>query len=89
MEKVFDLNGTQFIEGNGKRLTQYDRVLRHLREKGNITSLQAFRDYGITRLSAIIFNLRQDGYIIVNEFITRKNRYGDKVSFAKYILKGE
>lgn len=78
----------QFERGNGKRLTQYDRVLRHLKEKGNITSLQAFREYGITRLSAVIFNLRRDGYIIVNEFITRKNRYGDKVSFAKYILKG-
>ena len=80
---------TQFEKGNGKRLTQYDRVLRHLKEKGNITSLQAFREYGITRLSAVIFNLRKDGYIIVDEFITRANRYGDKVSFAKYILKGE
>ena len=89
MEKQFNLDGVQFNAGTKKRTTQYDRVLRHLTERGNITSLQAFREYGITRLSAIIFNLRADGYNIVSEFITRKNRYGDKVSFAKYILKGE
>lgn len=77
----------QFEKGNGKRLTQYDRVLRHLKEKGSITSLQAFREYGIMRLSAIIFNLRKDGYNIENENITRKNRYGDKIWFAKYVLK--
>lgn len=79
----------QFERGNGKRLTQYDRILAYLKEHGSITSLQAIRLFGATRLSAVIFNLRKDGYIIVDEFITRKNRYGDKVSFAKYILKGE
>jgi len=86
METIFELNNKQFNEGNGKRLTQYDRVLRHLRERGNITSLQAFRDYGITRLSAIIFNLRKDGYNITSEYMSRKNRYGDKVKFVKYVL---
>ena len=81
------MEGTErFEKGNGKRLTHYDRVLRHLKEKGSITSLQAFREYGITRLSAVIFNLRKDGYVIENENITRKNRYGDKIWFAKYIL---
>ena len=28
---------TQFEKGNGKRLTQYDMVLIHLKEKGRIT----------------------------------------------------
>lgn len=76
----------QFVKGNGKRLTQYDRVLQFLKEKGSITSLQAFREFGATRLSAIIFNLRRNGYCIVNEYITKKNRYGDKITFAKYVL---
>ena len=79
----------QFEKGNGKRLTQYDRVLMYLKEKGSITSLQAIRLFGATRLSAIIYNLRNDGYNITNETITKQNRYGDKVHFAKYILKGE
>ena len=66
--------------------THYDRVLTHLKEKGHITSLEAFREYGLTRLSAIIFNLRKDGYNITSDKVGRKNRYGKMVYFAKYIL---
>ncbi len=73
------------------KITLKDRVLMHLYAKGNITSLQAFRDYGATRLSAIIYDLRAEGNNIETTYITRKNRYGDRVTFAKYILhqKGE
>ena len=66
--------------------THYDRVLGHLKEKGHITSLEAFREYGLTRLSAIIFNLRKDGYNITSDKVGRKNRYGKMVYFAKYTL---
>ena len=69
-----------------KRVTHYDRILNHLRFKGSITSLQAFREYGITRLSAVIFDLRQNGYNITSTNVGRLNRYGDKVYFAKYTL---
>lgn len=71
-----------------KKITQYDRVLQHLQlnRKNGITSLQAFREYGITRLSAVIYDLRRDGYEIKSDFVARKNRYGEIVHFAKYTL---
>ena len=69
--------------------THYLRVLRHLKEKGHITSLEAFREYGLTRLSAVIFNLRQDGFDIASDKVGRKNRYGKMVYFAKYTLRGK
>lgn len=70
------------------RLTQRDRILRHLKDFGSITSWQSFTEYGITRLSAIIYNLKHiDGYDFVEEWQTRTNRYGEKTSFKKYILK--
>ena len=69
-----------------KKITHSDRILSYLQEKGHITSWQAIREFGITRLSAVIFNLRNDGYNIVSESMSRKNRYGDKVTFAKYVL---
>lgn len=72
-----------------QRETHYDRVLRHLKDFKGITSWQAFEWYGITRLSAIIFELRNDGYNIESETLKMKNRYGDPVHFAKYVLKGE
>lgn len=71
------------------KYTQKDRVLRHLQDFGNITSWESFKEYGITRLSAIIYMLKRDGYIFGEEWISTKNRYNEKTSFKKYILKGE
>ena len=66
--------------------THYDRILRHLRDYGKITSYEAFEDYGNTRLSATIFLLRKDGYKITSNKVGRKNRYGKVVYFAEYRL---
>ena len=70
-----------------KRVTQKDRVLQFIKEKGSITSLDAFRELGCTRLSAVIFNLKEEGYEFDTKFESRKNRWGDPVSFARYSLK--
>lgn len=70
-----------------KRVTHVDRVLEYLKEKGSITSWEAIKEFGNTRLSASIFLLREEGYNIETTFENAKNRYGDKISYAKYILK--
>lgn len=70
-------------------MTQKERILKHLQDFGSITSWEAIKEYGCTRLSAYIYLLRKDGYIIENENVTTKNRYGDAVTFAKYQIKIE
>lgn len=65
-----------------------DRVLQYLKENKSITSLEAIKEFGATRLSAIIFNLRKE-HNITTQYETSKNRYGDSVSYARYILEGE
>lgn len=65
-----------------------DRVLQYLKENKSITSLEAIEEFGATRLSAIIYNLRKE-YKITTQYETSKNRYGDSVSYARYILEGE
>lgn len=70
-----------------KRVTQKDRVLDFIRKEGNITSLDAIRELGCTRLSAVIFNLKEEGYEFETKFEARKNRWGDTVSFARYSFK--
>lgn len=67
--------------------THEDRVLNHLMEYGSITSLEAIKKYGNTRLSGTIFNLRQKGWNIVTNMIYVKTRYGKKVKVAEYKLK--
>lgn len=65
-----------------------DRVLQYLKENKSITSLEAIKEFGATRLSAIIYNLRKE-HKITTQYETSKNRYGDSVSYARYILEGE
>lgn len=65
------------------------RVLEHLKNNRGITSMEAFERYGATRLSAIIYNLRDDGYVIKNVHRESLNRYGNKVRFVEYQLIGE
>ena len=62
------------------------RLLNYLEAKGSITSLEAFKELGETRLSATIFNLRQKGYNIQDIWKEEVNRYGDKTRFKQYFL---
>lgn len=64
------------------------KVLEHLQNNGSITSWEAIENYGATRLSAIIFNLRKKHIIdSVDKIFTDK--YGDTSTFTKYIYRGE
>lgn len=72
-----------------KRLTKTERVLRHLQEFGSITSWEAIKEYGATRLSAIIYTLKKKGYIFEDETIEFTDRYGYPGHFKKYILTGK
>lgn len=65
---------------------QKEAVLYHLQQFQTITSLEAIKEYGATRLSGIIFNLRKDGYNIQSLPFIRKNRFGNTVTLAKYYL---
>lgn len=69
-----------------ERMTQNERVLRHLSDFGSITSHVAMRDYGIMRLASRVADLKRQGYAIVSERETAENRYGEKVSYARYRL---
>ena len=65
--------------------SQSDAVLWHLKTYGSITSYEAIKEYGATRLSAIIFNHRKEGYNIDSMPLTKKTRFGRNTTIAKYI----
>ncbi len=69
-----------------KTLTQNQRIIRHLKDKGSITALEAMKEYGIMRLSSRVCELKDQGYLIRSEFVSSKNRYNESVSFSKYSL---
>ena len=63
---------------------QADAILWHLKTYGNITSYEAIKEYGATRLSAIIFNHRKNGYKIESIPLKKKTRFGRTTTIAKY-----
>lgn len=55
-------------------MTQDELVLKHLRESGSITPLEALQLYGCFRLSARIYSLRSRGYDIETDYVTRDGK---------------
>lgn len=68
------------------KITQCDMILRHLRDYGSITSLEAITEYGILRLASRINDLKRSGHNIVSETATSKNRYGENIRYSVYRL---
>jgi hypothetical protein len=68
------------------KLTQKQKVLRHLKEIGAITPVQAFFDYSIMRLAAIVFILKDEGYNIKTTILKSENKFGEPVRYAQYKL---
>lgn len=69
------------------RISQEQMVLNHLEDFKSITTWEAYKEYGITRLSDRIFTLRKV-YDITDEWEYGTNRYGHKIKWKKYKLEG-
>lgn len=65
---------------------QQERVLSYMQTYGSISSLEAFKDLGVTRLSAVIFELKKKGVRIKSNTEFLKNRYGEPVHFSRYMV---
>lgn len=64
--------------------TQREAIMWHLKTYGKITSWEAIKEYGATRLSDIIFRLKNEGYNIKTNLIKKENRFGNITTIAKY-----
>lgn len=69
-----------------EKVSQCDKILRHLEDYGEITSLTAMKEYGIMRLASRIADLKKQGYPIVSKTDTGKNRYGETTHWKVYRL---
>lgn len=68
-------------------MTQKEMVLRYITEHGSITTLESMKKLLILDLQSIIRTLRNEGYDITDEYITKKNIYGSTSTFKRYYLK--
>ena len=79
------LNTTYRKEFEMPKKSQKENILEYLELGNKITPLEALYQFGSFRLSAVIFELRQEGFNI----ITHKKKVDEK-TFAEYeLVRGE
>lgn len=65
-------------------MNQCQRIIKYISDFGSITTLDAFRDLGVTRLASRIHDLTKQGYTFSRDFESSKNRYGESVKYVRY-----
>lgn len=68
------------------KISQKNRIIDYIKQFGSITSWEAYKELGVMQLGARIDQLKKEGYIFRTEWIQKKNRFGENVSFKKYYL---
>lgn len=70
-----------------KKKSQNEMILKYLQtHKRGITPAQAYEKFGVLRLSARIYNLKEQGNHISTTIVEVKNRVGDPCRVALYRL---
>lgn len=71
------------------KVTQCQRILDYMTQFGSISTLEAFNDLGVARLASRIHDLKDQGYDIVSQTKSSRNRFGEKTYFKVYRLAEE
>ena len=77
------------MKGVEVEMTKIDKIRKHLKEQGSITSYDAFTFYRATRLSAIIFTLRKQGMLIDMDMVHKRDKEGNPICYGIYTYRGE
>lgn len=67
-------------------MNQRERVKEYMEVFGSITSMDAFRDLGVVKLSNRISELRASGVKIDQDTECSRNRFGEPVHYERYRL---
>ena len=67
-------------------MTQNERIVDYLKKHGSITQAEAMNRLGVFRLAARVADIRRSGVNVIRETEESRNRYGEKVRYARYRL---
>lgn len=68
-------------------MNKHKAVLQWLQTHASISSMEAIKSFGATRLSAIIYDLRHRGYDIETVMCDGVDGFGNRMRFARYYLR--
>ena len=87
MSFFLDLWKTQDAQkANLENKNKHELVLQHLQKKGSITSWEAINLYRATRLSSIIYRLRDRGLNITTTMVEKTNSKGHISKYGIFTL---
>jgi hypothetical protein len=66
--------------------TKYSNLKKYLIKKRSITTWDAISLFGETRLSARIFNLKNEGWTFKDFYLSRKDRLNNTSTYKVYTL---
>ncbi len=70
-------------------MTTQKQMIKEWLQQEPITSMDAFRELGVTRLAEYIRQLRVEGMNIKSVPQSHTNRFGKAVTYSKYVLYGQ
>ena len=71
-------------------MTQHERIIAYVKAHGSITPFEAFRELGITKLATRVGEIeRAGGAAFAHIRQDDVNKYGERVTYMKYVLRGE
>ena len=65
-------------------MRQEQRIYEYMKKHNGITAKEAVEELGVMRLSARIFDLREQGINISDERVKGVNRYGETCYYTRY-----
>lgn len=65
-------------------MTQCERILKYIDEKGSITPFEAFTELGVTKLATRVSELRRAGEKIQKKMVSGTNRFDEKIQYMEY-----
>lgn len=71
------------------KMTQCEKIIDYIKRYGSITTWDAFKDLGITRLASRIHDLTEKGYEFDRKIEKTKNRDYETVTYTRYSFKEE
>ena len=69
-------------------MTTKEMILDYLANVGPLTVASCLSEIGTVDLRARVSELRKDGHMILSRPITRRNRWGKKITYNEYTLMG-
>jgi len=70
-------------------MTQKQRLLEYLMEGNTLSRLEAWDTLGILEAPARISELRAEGHEIITKMVEVRNRYGEEVRIAHWMMARE